>query len=85
MSAPLNIAIAGAGGRMGQMLIDAVAAAPDCVLSGALDIAGSAALGSDRCAHGIRIVAEVAARPGVDDDPGGHAQKKTDLRCMSRA
>ena len=45
----------------------------------------SAALGSDRCAHGIRIVAEVAARPGVDDDPGGHAQKKTDLRCMSRA
>ena len=66
MSAPLNIAIAGAGGRMGQMLIDAVAAAPDCVLSGALDIAGSAALGSDPLARlgrrsAVRVSADLAA------------------------
>ena len=42
-----TIAIAGASGRMGQMLIEAVRAADDCTLTGALDIAGSAALGLD--------------------------------------
>ena len=34
-----RVCVAGASGRMGQMLIDAVRAADDCVLSGALDIA----------------------------------------------
>ena len=43
----LRIAIAGAGGRMGQMLIQAVLAAPDCTLAGALDVPGSPALGQD--------------------------------------
>lgn len=42
-----TIAIAGASGRMGQMLIDAVRAADDCRLGGALDITGSPALGLD--------------------------------------
>jgi 4-hydroxy-tetrahydrodipicolinate reductase len=42
-----KIAIAGASGRMGQMLIDAVRAADDCTLSGALDIAASPAIGQD--------------------------------------
>ncbi|OYQ38855.1 4-hydroxy-tetrahydrodipicolinate reductase [Rhodoferax sp. TH121] len=42
-----TIAIAGASGRMGQMLIDAVRAADDCRLGGALDIATSPALGLD--------------------------------------
>ncbi|MES2957916.1 MAG: 4-hydroxy-tetrahydrodipicolinate reductase [Pseudomonadota bacterium] len=36
--APLRIAVAGSSGRMGQMLIEAVNAAPDCVLAGTLDI-----------------------------------------------
>ena len=45
--APLRIAITGASGRMGQMLIEAVLAAPDCTLAGALDLPGSAALGQD--------------------------------------
>ncbi len=35
---PLRIAVAGASGRMGQMLIEAVHAAPDCTLSGTLDL-----------------------------------------------
>ena len=35
----LRIASAGASGRMGRMLIEAVLAAPDCLLAGALDIA----------------------------------------------
>jgi len=43
----LNVAVAGAGGRMGRMLIDAVLAADDLRLTGALDIAASPALGRD--------------------------------------
>ncbi|HRD83927.1 MAG TPA: 4-hydroxy-tetrahydrodipicolinate reductase [Rubrivivax sp.] len=46
-SRPLGIAVAGTSGRMGRMLVDAVAAAADCRLTGALDIAGSPALGQD--------------------------------------
>lgn len=42
-----TIAIAGASGRMGQMLIEAVRATDDCRLGGALDIASSPALGKD--------------------------------------
>jgi 4-hydroxy-tetrahydrodipicolinate reductase len=37
-SEPLRVAIAGASGRMGQMLIDAVGAADDLVLAGKLDV-----------------------------------------------
>jgi 4-hydroxy-tetrahydrodipicolinate reductase len=35
---PLRIAVAGASGRMGRMLIEAVQASPDCQLAGTLDI-----------------------------------------------
>ncbi|MGC9161922.1 MAG: 4-hydroxy-tetrahydrodipicolinate reductase [Thiomonas sp.] len=42
-----RIAIAGASGRMGRTLIEAVLAAPDCSLSAALDMPGSPALGQD--------------------------------------
>ncbi len=42
-----RIAVAGASGRMGQMLIDAIRAADDCRLTGALDIASSPAIGKD--------------------------------------
>ena len=44
---PLRIAIAGASGRMGQMLVEAVLTAPDMHLAGALDMPGSPALGRD--------------------------------------
>ena len=47
---PTRIAIAGATGRMGRMLIETVLAAPDCQLAGALDLASSAAIGQDACA-----------------------------------
>ncbi len=43
----LRIAIAGASGRMGHMLIEAVRAAPDVVLAGALDRVGSPSIGTD--------------------------------------
>jgi 4-hydroxy-tetrahydrodipicolinate reductase len=59
-----SIAIAGASGRMGQMLIDAVRAADDCTLAGALDIPGSPSLGLDAGAFsgqatGVLITADV--------------------------
>ena len=44
---PLKIAIAGANGRMGKVLVEAVNNHPDTVLSGALEHAGSEALGLD--------------------------------------
>ena len=43
----LKIAVAGASGRMGRMLVEAVLGSDDCALAGALDIAGSPALGQD--------------------------------------
>ena len=43
----LKIAVAGANGRMGRMLVEAIAAAPDAVLAGALDVPGSPTLGTD--------------------------------------
>ena len=44
---PLRIAIAGASGRMGRTLVEAVLAEPSLQLAGALDIADSPALGQD--------------------------------------
>lgn len=43
----MKIAIAGASGRMGRMLIEAVLDAPDATLVGALDRVGSEQLGQD--------------------------------------
>ena len=61
---PFKIAIAGASGRMGQMLVEAVRAADDCVLTGALDIAASPSIGRDAgaatgAATGVVITADV--------------------------
>ncbi len=47
---PMRVAVAGASGRMGRMLIEAIVAAPDLTLAGALDVAGSPALGQDATA-----------------------------------
>ena len=62
----LRIAIPGASGRMGRMLIEAIAATPDFVLAGATDIAGSPALGQDAGAPigqrtGVAITSDIAA------------------------
>ncbi len=46
----LNIAVAGASGRMGRMLIEAIVADADAALAGALDIPASPAIGSDAAA-----------------------------------
>ena len=55
-----KVAIAGASGRMGQMLMDAVRASDDCVLTGALDRADSPSLGQDcGAANGVLITSDL--------------------------
>ena len=44
---PLRVAIAGASGRMGHMLVESVLDGPDTQLVGALDLASSPAIGRD--------------------------------------
>ena len=66
MTEPIRIAVAGASGRMGRMLVEAVRAAPDCRLAGALDRPDSPALGLDASAFlgqasGVPITADLAA------------------------
>jgi 4-hydroxy-tetrahydrodipicolinate reductase len=63
---PLRVAIAGASGRMGQMLIEAVAQADDMVLAGAIDVPGSPTIGRDAGAllgtpQGVAITADLDA------------------------
>lgn len=63
---PHRICVAGASGRMGRMLIEAVSAADDCQLSGALDLPDSPALGQDPAAFlgqssGVVINADLRA------------------------
>jgi 4-hydroxy-tetrahydrodipicolinate reductase len=60
----LKIAIAGASGRMGRVLIEAVQASADCALTGALDLPGSPALGQDAAAFqglpsGVMVTADL--------------------------
>lgn len=60
-----RITVAGATGRMGHMLIEAVLASSDCSLAGALDMAGHPAIGSDATAflgrnNGVAITADLA-------------------------
>ena len=64
--AAVRVAIAGAGGRMGRALIEAVLREPGLTLASALDVAGSPALGHDAgepCgqATGVRVEADVDA------------------------
>ncbi|MEG0786339.1 MAG: 4-hydroxy-tetrahydrodipicolinate reductase [Comamonas sp.] len=47
---PLRVAVAGASGRMGRMLVEAIQNSGDCVLAAALDLPGSPALGMDAAA-----------------------------------
>ena len=65
-SATYRVAVAGASGRMGRMLIEAIRASDDCVLTGALDIASSPSVGSDATAFlghasGVPITADIRA------------------------
>ena len=60
-----RIVIAGAGGRMGQTLIRAVAETKDCVLAGALEATGHPDLGADAA----RLAGLEEAGIALTDDP----------------
>jgi 4-hydroxy-tetrahydrodipicolinate reductase len=61
-----RVAVAGASGRMGHMLIEAIRASGDCRLSGASDMPESPAIGNDAAAFlghasGVPVTADVRA------------------------
>ena len=61
-----KVAVAGASGRMGQTLIEAIRASTDCRLAGALDIASSPAIDNDAAgflghASGVAVTADIRA------------------------
>jgi 4-hydroxy-tetrahydrodipicolinate reductase len=61
----VRVAVAGAGGRMGQALIEAVLAEPGLLLAAALDVPGGAGIGEDAGAR-IGRRAGVAVTDDVD-------------------
>lgn len=65
MTEPIKLAVAGASGRMGHMLIEAIAADPQLILCGALGIEQSAGLGGDAAGFtgqpaGVLITSDLA-------------------------
>jgi 4-hydroxy-tetrahydrodipicolinate reductase len=61
-----RVCVAGASGRMGRMLVEAISDSTDCQLSGALDMPASAAIGQDPAAFlgqqsGVVISADLHA------------------------
>ena len=60
-----RVAVAGASGRMGHMLIEAIRASEDCRLAGAIDVATSPFIGNDAAAFlghasGVPVTADLA-------------------------
>jgi len=60
-----RVAVAGASGRMGHMLIEAIRASDDCRLAGALDMPSSPTIGNDAAAFlghasGVPVTADIA-------------------------
>jgi 4-hydroxy-tetrahydrodipicolinate reductase len=60
-----QVAVAGASGRMGHMLIEAIRESDDCRLAGALDIPSSPAIGNDAAAFlghasGVPVTSDLA-------------------------
>ena len=68
----IRVAIAGAAGRMGRMLVETVLDAPDATLAGALDVAGAPGIGRDAGEFlgrptGVTVTSDVdAAIAGAD-------------------
>ena len=67
----MRIAIAGASGRMGRMLIESVSQSTDLTLAAALDVAGSPMIGQDACVFlgkpsGVLITEDLSVLKGAD-------------------
>jgi 4-hydroxy-tetrahydrodipicolinate reductase len=61
----MKVAVAGAGGKMGRALIEAVQADSSLKLAAALDVAGSPALGSEL--GGVKVGADIGAAVSAAD------------------
>ena len=64
-----RVAVAGASGRMGHMLIEAIRASDDCLLAGALDLPSSPAIGNDAAAflgHASGVPVSADVRTGLE-------------------
>ena len=92
MTPAVRIAVAGAGGKMGQALIEAVLADSQSTLAAAFDVAGSAAAGRDAGerfgrATGVTVGTDVDAAVRVADvlidftRPEGHARASRGVRA----
>jgi 4-hydroxy-tetrahydrodipicolinate reductase len=61
----MKVAVAGAGGRMGRILVEMILDAKDLTLAGAIEASGHPAIGEDaagaRGASGVRVSADAAA------------------------
>jgi 4-hydroxy-tetrahydrodipicolinate reductase len=64
MTDRMKAAVAGAGGRMGRTLVEAVVADRELKLAAAFDVAGSAAIGSEIA--GVKIASDPAAAASCD-------------------
>ncbi len=64
MSRAMRVALAGAGGRMGRTLIEAVLADKDCELGAAFDLAGNPAVGTK--VGDLKIGSDAAAAASCD-------------------
>jgi 4-hydroxy-tetrahydrodipicolinate reductase len=67
-----RVAVAGASGRMGRALIEALSASPDLALAAAFDVAGSSSVGSDPAAFlgrpsGLVVGADARAAIAASD------------------
>ena len=70
VASPYRLAVAGASGRMGQMLIEAIRQSGDCTLSGALDVATGPAIGLDAAAfsgHASGVLIHSDIRKGLQN------------------
>jgi len=70
--AGVRVCVAGAAGRMGHMLVEAVLDSPDCTLAAALDLPTSPHLGQDAAAFlgrasGVAVTADVDAAIAAAD------------------
>ena len=66
------VAVAGATGRMGHMLIEAIRASGDCQLTGAMDVPASPAIGNDAAA----FLGVASGVPVVSDPRAGLARAR---------
>jgi 4-hydroxy-tetrahydrodipicolinate reductase len=70
MSGTIRVAVAGAGGRMGQALVAAVLDEPTLELAAALDVSGSVAVGGDA---GAALGRATGVTVATDIDAAAHA------------